>query len=376
MLRSLGNIFHLGIKEFRSLYRDPAMLILIAWSFSLGIYVAAHAQPETLQRAPVAIVDEDRSQLSMNIIDSIYPPYFNAPTITTQQNADAGMNAGRYTFSVDIPPNFQRDVLAGRSPAVQLNVDATLVSQAFIGAGYLQSIVSGDVTDFAQRYRSVDAAPVSLEPRMMFNPNLTQSWFSGVMEIINNVTMLSIILTGAALIREREHGTIEHLLVMPLRPFEIMVSKVWSMALVVLLAAAFGLEVMVKGALGVVISGSVPLFLAGVVISLLATTSMGIFLGTIARSMPQFGLLMILILLPLQILSGSLTPRESMPLLVQKIMLIAPTTHFVSLAQAILYRGAGFDVVWPQFLAMLGIAALFFTAALVRFRRSIGSMQS
>ncbi|MDE1160869.1 MAG: ABC transporter permease [Acidobacteriaceae bacterium] len=376
MLRSLGNIFHLGIKEFRSLYRDPAMLILIAWSFSLGIYVAAHAQPETLQRAPVAIVDEDRSQLSMNIIDSIYPPYFNAPTITTQQNADAGMNAGRYTFSVDIPPNFQRDVLAGRSPAVQLNVDATLVSQAFIGAGYLQSIVSGDVTDFARRYRSVEAAPISLEPRMMFNPNLTQSWFSGVMEIINNVTMLSIILTGAALIREREHGTIEHLLVMPLTPFEIMVSKVWSMALVVLLAAAFGLEVMVKGALGVVISGSVPLFLAGVVISLLATTSMGIFLGTIARSMPQFGLLMILILLPLQILSGSLTPRESMPLLVQKIMLVAPTTHFVSLAQAILYRGAGFDVVWPQFLAMLGIAALFFTAALVRFRRSIGSMQS
>jgi ABC-2 type transport system permease protein len=218
--------------------------------------------------------------------------------------------------------------------------------------------------------------PSTLEPRTLFNPNLTQEWFSSVMELINNVIMLSIILTGAALVREREHGTIEHLLVMPLTPFQIMASKVWSMGVVVLLAATFGLEVMVRGVIGVVISGSIPLFLLGVVLTLLATTSMGIFLGTIARSMPQFGLLVILILLPLEVLSGSLTPSESMPLLVRKIMLAAPTTHFVSLAQAILYRGAGISVVWPQFLAILGIAVLFFAAALIRFRRSIGTMQS
>ncbi len=376
MIKSLENIFHLGVKEFRSLYRDPAMLVLILWAFSLGIFVAAHAQPESLQRAPVAIVDEDRSALSMRLIDSLYPPYFSKPVVTTLQDADDGMNNGQYSFSLDIPPNFQKDVLAGRQPSMQLNVDATLVSQAFIGAGYLQTIMTAETNDFAQRYRSVQSLPVQLAPRIVFNPNLTHAWFSAVMEIINNVTMLSIVLTGAALIREREHGTIEHLLVMPLQPLEIMISKVWSMALVVLVAAAFGLEVMVKGIMGVPVSGSVPLFLAGVVVSLLATTSMGIFLGTVARSMPQFGLLMILVLLPLEILSGSLTPRESMPYLVQKIMLLAPTTHFVRMAQAVLYRGAGFRVVWPQFLAMLGIAALFFTAALVRFRRSIGSMQS
>jgi ABC-2 type transport system permease protein len=375
-LDRLANIFHLGVKEFRSLYRDPAMLILIAWAFSIGIFVAARAKPETLQDAPIAIVDEDRSQLSMKIVDSIYPPYFTTPSITTRTEADDGMNNGRYSFLLDIPPDFQRDVLAGRAPAIQLAVDATLVGQAFIGAGYLQSIVTGDVVDFVRHYRGEEAQPIQLEPRVMFNPNLTQAWFAGVMEIINNVTMLSIVLTGAALIREREHGTIEHLLVMPLTPVEIMVSKIWSMALVVLCAAWFGLEAVVKGALGVVISGSVLLFLSGVVISLLATTSMGIFLGTVAESMPQFGLLMILVILPLQILSGSLTPQESMPLVVRRMMFLAPTTHFVSMAQAVLYRGAGFRQVWPQFLAMLAIAGAFFTAALARFRRSIGSMQS
>ena len=132
---------------------------------------------------------------------------------------------------------------------------------------------------------------------------------------------------------------------------------------------------MLKWSVGAMIPGSTALFLLGVALCLLATTSMGIFLGTIARSMPQFGLLMILTLLPLQILSGSMTPRESMPLLVQRIMLVAPTTHFVSLAQAILYRGAGIDVVWPQFLAIIAIATVFFVAALFQFRRSIGEMQ-
>jgi ABC-2 type transport system permease protein len=190
--------------------------------------------------------------------------------------------------------------------------------------------------------------------------------------VINNVTMLSIVLTGAALIREREHGTIEHLLVMPVTPFEIMTSKVWAMALVVLAACALSLEFVVKGLLAVPIEGSVLLFLSGATIHLFATTSMGIFLGTIARSMPQFGLLLMLVLMPLQMLSGGTTPRESMPEVVQYLMMAAPTTHFVMLAQAILYRGAGLAIVWPQFIALALIGSAFFGYALARFRATIG----
>ena len=200
-MNTLANIFHLGIKEFRSLYRDPAMLALIAFAFSIGIYSAARSQPETLQSAPIAIVDEDRTPLSTRVTDSLYPPYFQKPTVTSQQDADLGMDTGRYSFSLDIPPNFQSDVIAGRNPGLQLNVDGTLVSQAYIGAGYIQSIVSGEVSDFVQRYRAVAPLPSDLEPRTLFNPNLTQAWFTAVMELINNVTMLSIILSGAALVR-------------------------------------------------------------------------------------------------------------------------------------------------------------------------------
>lgn len=369
-----ANILHLGAKELRSLTRDPIMLVLIAYAFSFSIYTAATAMPETLNKAPIAIVDEDRSPLSRRIASSFYRPYFMPPQFIDQAEMDARMDAGLDTFALDIPPNFQRDLLAGRRPTIQLNVDATRMSQAFAGSGYIQTIVSEEVRAFAQRYREIPRLPVDLALRARFNPQLNKSWFGAIMQVINHVTMLSIVLTGAALIREREHGTIEHLLVMPVTPFEIMTSKVWAMGLVVLVASAFALIFVVQGLLSVPIEGSIALFLTGTALHLFATTSMGIFLGTIARSMPQFGLLLMLVLLPLQMLSGGTTPRESMPEVVQHLMLAAPNTHFVMLAQAILYRGAGLGLVWPQFIAIALIGAILFGLALARFRKTIATM--
>nr|WP_313405715.1 ABC transporter permease [Pseudomonas sp.] len=373
-MERLANILHLGIKELRSLQHDLALVLLILWAFSMGIYSAATSMPESLHNAAIAVVDEDQSQLSERLIQAFQEPYFRTPERIDLNEMDRGMDSGRYTFTLNIPPNFQRDVLAGRSPAIQLNVDATQVSMAFTGAGYIQNIGASEVAEFVRRYRGELQQPAELALRIQFNPNLTRAWFGSVMEVINQITMLSIILTGAALIREREHGTVEHLLVMPVTPLEIMLAKVWSMGLVVLTAAALSLLLVVQGWLQVPIEGSIALFLAGAALHLFATTSMGIFFGTVARSMPQLGLLIILVLLPLQILSGGTTPRESMPELVQQIMLAAPTTHFVALAQAILYRGAGLAIVWPYMLAIAGIGALFFLAALTRFRKTLAQM--
>lgn len=330
--------------------------------------------PETLQKAAIAITDEDQSPVTNRIRDAFVPPYFNRPAYISQSEIDMGMDSGIYTFALDLPPNFQRDLLDGRHPSVQLNIDATRMTQAFTGGGYIQQILNDEVSGFVQRYRKIVPSPADLVTRVRFNPNLTQFWFAAVIQVIDNVTMLSIILTGAALIREREHGTIEHLLVMPITPFEIMTAKIWSMGLIVLIACAFSLVVIVRCFMGVPIEGSIALFLAGTAINLFATTSIGIFLGTFAKSMPQFALLVILIMIPLQMLSGGLTPRENMPQFVQFIMLGAPTTHFVSLAQGILYRGADITVVWPQFIAIAIIGVVFFTIALSMFGKRISSM--
>ncbi len=371
---TLLNIFHLGVKELRSLGRDTLMLTVIVFALSVQLYVIGKGLPQSLNKAPIAIIDEDHSPLSIRIASAFYPPHFLTPFMIEQDAADPGLDEGMYTFVLDIPPNFQRDVLAGKQPTVQLNVDATRVAQAFIGNNYVQAIVHGEVTAFVQKHRSEATLPLELEIRFLFNPNLNSVWFGTVMEMLNIITVLSVILTGAALIREREHGTIEHLLVMPLTPFEIMLGKVWSMALAVVIAATASIIFVVQGWLEVPLQGSLGLFIASLSLYLFATTSLGIFLGTVARSMPQMGLLLLVILLPLQMLSGGFTPRESMPQLIQNLMLAAPSTHFVALAQAILYRGAGISIIWPQLIALCGIGSVFFLLALIRFRKTIGSM--
>lgn len=373
MFTKLQNIYQLGCKELWSLWRDPAMLVLIIYTFTISVYTASTAVKDTLNMAPIAIVDEDHSTLSERISSAFYPPNFTSKT-TTLNTMDAGMDAGEFTFAVNIPANFQQDVLSGESAEIQVNVDATRMRQAMSGAGYIQQIIQAEVNEYVLRNREVTNLPIDLAIRSRFNPTLENQWFMSVMQIINNVAMLSIILTGAALIREREHGTIEHLMVMPVTVFEIMMSKVWSMSLVVLIAVFVGLKVVIQGVLHVPIDGSLPLFFFGALLTLFATTSMGIYMATVSKSMPQFGLLMMLVLIPMQMLSGGSTPRESMPEIVQQVMMIAPTTHFVSLAQAILYRNAGFDVVWPSFVWLLGIASVFFYVSWKRFKDTIHTM--
>lgn len=372
---SLSNIYHLGLKELKSLGADKVLLLLICWAFSGAIYTAATASSQELHNAPIAVVDEDQSPLSRRIVGALYPPYFKPPQLITLAELDRGMDLGTYSFTLVIPANFQRNVQAGRQPEMQLNIDATIMSQAFIGATYIKSIALGEVNEYVTGARASSEMPIRLAPRVLYNPNLTGVWFGGVMEVINNVTMLTVVLVGAAFIREREHGTIEHLLVMPLTPFEIMMAKIWANGLAVLLGVTFALSVMVKVILQVPIVGSLPLFLATAVVYLFAAASIGIFLGTLARSMPQLGLLMILCIIPLMMLSGGVTPRESMPEIIQNIMLAAPTTYFVRMAQAILYRGAGFDVIWRDLLAMMAVGGCFFAIALLRFRKAVTQTQ-
>ena len=369
-----ATIFRLGIKELWSLWRDPMMLVLIVYTTTLAVYSAGKAQPETLNHVPIAIVDEDHSPLSRQIADAFYPPQFMPPAMIGHEQVDPGMDIGRYSFVLNIPPDFQRDALAGRGAEIQINVDATRMSQAFTGNGSIQQIIQGEIADFMRGRGQAADPPVDLVLRARFNPGLDKSWFGGLMEIINHITMVSLILTGAALIREREHGTIEHLLVMPLTPFEIMMAKIWANGLAVLIGVTFALTVMVQQVLQVPIAGSVPLFLAAAACYLFSAASIGIFLGTLARSMPQLGLLIILSIIPLMMLSGGVTPRESMPVFVQWVMEGAPTTHFVAAAQAILYRGAGLSVVWPQLTAVALIGTVLFVAALTRFRKTIAQM--
>ncbi|HZQ01895.1 MAG TPA: ABC transporter permease [Reyranella sp.] len=367
-MRSLSTILWLSAKELRSFFRDWVLLALVVYSFSLAIIAQAQSNSQELHNASIAVVDEDHSELSRRIGRVFLPPYFKPAEQIEERDIDRLMNTGKFTFVVDIPPHFERDVLGRRQPALQVAVDATAMVQAGIGAGYIQQIVTTEISDYLARRMAASAPAVNLSVRIAFNPNVTTAWFTSVMGIIGNVTMLAIILAGAAVVREREHGTMDHLLVMPITPFEIAMSKILANGLVVTVAVGLSLYFVVERMLAVPIAGSVPLFLCGTALYLFFATSIGIFLATIARTMPQLGLLFLLVAVPLNLLSGSNTPLESMPPFLRALMQASPATHYVAIAQAILYRGAGFDAVWVQFLEVGAIGAAFLVLGLLRFR--------
>jgi ABC-type multidrug transport system, permease component len=367
----LANILWLCVKELRSIKADPILVILILYTFTYAIYAVANgAKTEAVDMA-VGIVDEDKSTLSYRIRSAFLQPLFKEPVEITSGEIDDALDNSRFVFVVDIPSEFEADVLAGRQPVIQLNVDATAMTQAGNGSGYAQTIIANEVTKFLQRSEQEIQTPVKVVIHSKFNPNLTSSWFTSAMQVINNITMLAIILTGAALIREREHGTVEHLLVMPVMPTEIMLSKVLANGLVIVVAASLSLNIVVKWWMGVPIAGSITLFIFGSCLYLFSVASLGILLATFSTSMAQFGLLVMPVLVILNLLSGASTPLESMPEWLQYVVQVSPATQFVAFAQAVLYRGAGLSIVWPQMLALVVIGMFCFALSLKRFRRVI-----
>lgn len=373
MRQWIFNVWRLGLKELSSLRADPVLILLIVYVFSLGVYSVATGAKLEVANAAVAYVDYDQSMLSGRIVDAILPPQFSQAQHISADEVDRYMENGRFVFVLNFPPRLEADVLSGRDAEILLNVDATAMSTAGNGAVFLQQIISTEVARFVAGYDEASDLPINLTVRAMFNPNLESVWFSSIMQLINNITILSILLTGAALIREREHGTIEHLLVMPVTPSEIMAAKIWANGLAVVVAAMLSLWLVVQTLLGVPVAGSVPLFVLGTLIYLVSVTGLGILLATFTTSMPQFGLLAIPVLIIMNLLSGSTTPMENMPGWLQIAMQAAPSTHFVSFSQAILYRNAGLETVWSDMLLMAGLSAVFFTTALRRFRLTMAS---
>jgi ABC-2 type transport system permease protein len=368
----IQNIYRLVIKELRSIRADPMMLVLVAYAFSVAVYTVATGASTEARDLTIGVVDEDQSDLSGRLLGALNPPLIKRAVLITANEIDRNMDEGRLVFVLEIPARFEQDLLAHRQASLQLNIDATAMSQAGNGAVYVESILAQEVTKFLTGTELAVPAPVSFVITAKFNPNLYASWFSSVMQVINNITMLAVILTGAALIREREQGTVEHLLVMPVVPAEIMLAKIIANSLVILIAAGLSLSFVIQWWLKVPIAGSLSLFLAGGVLYALTVAALGILLGTQTSSMGQFGLLAIPVLVVMQLLSGGATPMESMPVWLQHVMrIISPTPHFVAFSQAILYRGADFSIVWPWLVAMAVIGSVYFVFSLHRFRRVI-----
>jgi ABC-2 type transport system permease protein len=370
-MRQLTNIFWLAGKELKSVLGDPVMVILILWSFIVAVMLEASGAGDTVHNAAIAILDEDGSKLSRQITAALGPPWFQPPLMIGADRVAAAMDAGRIMFVLAFPPGFEADVIAGLTPAAQLEVDATAVSQARLGTDYIANILVSETRAFLVGNPDAPDPALRLDLRRAFNPNGNPVWFKSVSSLLNQLSLLTIALTGAAMLREREQGTIEHLMVMPLTPLEIALSKVLANVVVVLAAFTLSLMFVVQGVLGVPVTGSVPLLLAGTAIYLAAAAAIGMFLGTMARSMAQFALLVIMVIIPIIMLSGGMSAIESQPDIVQRLTMALPSRHFLAFAKAVVFRGAGLEAVWVQMVLMGGLGLAFFAASLALFRRSM-----
>lgn len=373
MLKSLSHIFWLGTKELRAVLNDATMVALIIFVFTGMVYMQATAISDNVNNASIAVVDEDNSALSRQISNAFYPPFFQVPQQISHDALDDGLHQNRFLFALVIPDAFESDLRRGARPEVQLHIDATAVLQAGLGDGYIQSIISDEVNRYLARSDADTERPIRFVSHRAFNPNGYQSWFNAMTGVLDFLTMVSILLAGAALIREREHGTIEHLLVMPLTAFEIAAAKVWANGVIILVAFSLSMVVVVEGVLNVPVAGSRGLVLFGAGLYLFATSAIGIFLGIVARTMAQFALLVLMMIMPMMMLSGGISPIESQPDIVQPFTLLLPSRHFMAFAQAVMFRGAGLEVIWPQLLAMSGLGLVFLAGSLRLFRRSIGA---
>lgn len=361
-----SNVFYLCRKEWLALRYDLFLAGFILFSFTVSVYQQAKGGAVELINASVGIVDEDHSALSYRFTDALLPPYFGVVKPIRHGDIDEAMEDARYSFVLQFPVHMESDLRAGKKVTVQLLIDATAIGQAGIGATYVNNILQTEL----QRYKgqSSPAPSIDLVMRYAYNQEQAHGWFTGLAGLVQSITMLAVLLTGAALLRERESGTIEHLLVMPVTPLQIVLSKVMANGSVILVIGWLSLEIVLRGFVGLKINGSVPLFMLVSALYLFFTTGLGVFLGTISRSMPQMGLLFILIILPMNLLSGAFTPLESMPDWLEHIVTYTPTTAFVSMAQAILFRGAGITVIWPDMLIVTLTGSGFFAYGTMRFR--------
>lgn len=368
----------LVIKEFLQLGNDRGLLIFALYSFTGNILLAGGNASLELNNANLVVHDGDHSAASRELIYRFRQPYFRlveevADTRTGMQRVEQG----RAMLFLDIPEHFAETLRRGTHTAsVQLLVDTSRATRGYLASSYSVRIGASFSQDWAGqnagRADSEELIPVIInQTRIRYNPTLNEAWFNSIGELLVMMTVMCILLPATALVREKERGTIEQLLVSPLSPFQIMFSKVVAMIGVSVAGVALSLLGIMGPLFAVPCRGSIWLFFVLTALFAFTSAGLGLLIATFARNAAQVGMLVLFSVMPIVVLSGTFTPRDSMPPAVNAIMVLSPLRHFIEIAYGILLRGAGVETLWDSALAMLALGCLLFGIGLWRFRRQL-----
>jgi ABC-2 type transport system permease protein len=374
-VRRLGVMNH---KEILQFVRDPILMLILFYAFVLGVRNAGTSVSMQIERAPIAFLDHDRSQASRELIGSFHAPWFRSfGVLSDRREAQRLLDSGRLMAVVDIPAQFEQTLLRGDPESLQVQIDCSNSSVAQILSGYISSVIAPIGRRYGLASMGIPTTTGSLPPglndahRVWFNQNMTDAWFQSLAQLVQVTTMLALLLPAAAMVREKERGTIEQLTVSPLTPMQIILPKVVSMTVVIIVGTCLSLFIVVGPMFHVPMKGSLWLFFGLTAVYVFAMTGVGVFIASVSRNLAQVGLLSILLLTPMIYLSGKFTPPEAMPPALLVVMYIQPTFYYLDLVFGILLKGATVAMMWPSILIMAGLGTIIFTAAMYQFGRQM-----
>lgn len=363
-------------KELLQLFRDIPLMAFLIYSFTLSVYVTGNGIQTQLKNAGLLVSDADRSVSSRELISRFHSPYFRFDGELAHPNEGfVRLDRGGSMMVLDIPTRFHEALISGESTTVQLLVDTTNSPQGLSAAGYAARIVGQFsqeliMTRNGQTGSSSTTVPMILsDHRVWFNQDQNETWFESISHLLRMITIFAVLLPAAALVREKERGTVEQLLVSPLTPAQIMLPKVVAMTLVILGATAVALFGVMLPVFGVPIRGSVALLFLLTALFIVATAGIGVFASTVTKNQAQVGMMTLLVVAPMLLLSGIFTPLETMPAWVRYLMALSPLRYFIEIATGILLKGIGLEMLWSQALSMLALGVSLFGFGMWRFRR-------
>ncbi len=371
----LRRLWVLTIKELLQLLRDRVLLVATVYLFTLDIFLAASGVKLTLHHVNFTAFDQDRSHASRELLSRFRSPYFEFQGFLSKEgDVFSGFDQGRFLAFLNIPDGFEEKIKNGEQIKVQLLVDTSNSIMGYLVAGYSAQIVA----DFSRETmldrlglteEMLERFPlISLDWRVFFNPNQDEPWFTSISELLTVITMLTMLLPAAALVREKERGTVEQLLVSPVSPLEVLLSKIMAMTVVILVGTAVSVGFIIEGIFHVPIRGSLLVFFLITTLYVFTTCGYGLFIGTLARNLAQVGLMTIIAIAPMVFLSGTWTPPEAMPIWLRSLMIFSPLYYYIQASYGIFLKGTGWAFLQGKVfgMAILGFLVLGLGAALFR----------
>ena len=366
----IQHILGVARKEFIQLSRDRRTLPLILVAPVLQLLLFGYAATQDVRNVRLALVDQSQTPLSRDIGRALSASgTFQVFAVADRAELQAAMLRGNATVGLVLAPDFERELVRGSSAGVEVFADGSDPNTATVAAAYVQRILARVITDLiSARYPALVPRPtVELVPRVLYNPNLASRNYMVPGVLVMILLIMTTIMTSVAIVREHERGTIEQLVVTPLRPGELLVGKLIPYIIIgyvdILLVTAVA-----TAWFRVPIHGSVLLLFVLAGPFLLATLGFGILTSTIARSQQQSMLLSFLFMMPNTLLSGFMFPIESMPLPAQYFTYLIPGRYFMTIVRAIFLKGVGLEVLWPETLALLVLGSAILTIAVIRYR--------